>query len=506
MSRIDHSLLGEPRSAGVLLHPTSLPGKYGIGTLGSEAEQFIDFLVVSGQRLWQMLPVGPTGYGDSPYQGFSAFAGNPLLIALEPLQTAGLLAEEDLADWPSRDSQDPARIDFRAVIPWKKAILHKAFSRFLATATSSQRTSWRRFQQDDAPWVADYAMFMALKELHGGVGWPDWRQEYRDRDPDSLRAFAGDHAEEIDFHIVQWIFSRQWRRLRAVASKRGISLVGDIPIFVSLDSADVWTDRALYQLDDDGLPTVVAGVPPDYFSETGQLWGNPIYRWENHEKTGFAWWQKVLVSRFDMFDYVRVDHFRGFCAYWAVPFGEPTAINGEWIPAPGRRLFTLLEERLGRLPIIAEDLGVITPDVVDLMNRFGFPGMKVLQFGFDAKEKNDHLPHGYVRNSVVYTGTHDNNTVTGWFNAASEAERALALRYLASDGTEIHWDFIRGALASSAHFAITPMQDILGLGSETRMNLPGTLGANWQWRMTAADTGTPAERLRELSQLYGRNS
>jgi 4-alpha-glucanotransferase len=288
MSQIDHSLLGEPRSAGVLLHPTSLPGKYGIGTLGPEAEQFMDFLVSSGQRLWQMLPVGPTGYGDSPYQGFSAFAGNPLLISLEPLLAAGLLETKDLGAWPSSDSHDPASVDFRALIPWKKAVLLQAFARFQATAAPSDRASFQRFRHKDAAWVTDYALFMALKEAHDGVGWPDWRQEFRDRDPQALRAFADGHSDEIDFHIfVQWTFVGQWDRLRAAARKRGISLVGDIPIFVSLDSADVWADRSLYQLDESGLPTVVAGVPPDYFSKTGQLWGNPIYRWENHAKTGF---------------------------------------------------------------------------------------------------------------------------------------------------------------------------------------------------------------------------
>ncbi|MCK4514021.1 MAG: 4-alpha-glucanotransferase, partial [Spirochaetaceae bacterium] len=415
---------------------------------------------------------------------------------------------KDLAGWSEREWNDPTRIDFLSLIPWKNSILQKAFVRFQSIATPSQRADLDRFRHDDALWVDDYALFMALKEVHEGVGWPDWRREYRDRDPQALREFAIDQSQAIDFHtFVQWIFHDQWHKLRALAATRGISLIGDIPIFVSLDSADVWASRRLFQLDESGRPTVVAGVPPDYFSDTGQLWGNPIYQWDEHEKTGFEWWQRVLVSRFDLFDYVRVDHFRGFCAYWAIPFGEPTAAHGQWIPAPGEALFRVLEERIGRLPIIAEDLGVITPDVVELIDRFGFPGMKVLQFGFDEKEQNDHLPHGYVRNSVVYTGTHDNDTVLGWLASASDADRSFALRYLASDGTTPHWDFIRGALASPAQFAITPMQDLLGLDSEARMNRPGTLGGNWQWRMSApADTNVLAARLREITQLYGRSS
>jgi len=507
MIGIDHSLLGAPRSAGILLHPTSLPGQYGIGTLGPEAEQFLDFLVTSGQKLWQVLPVGPTGYGDSPYQGFSAFAGNPLLVALEPLQLAGLVEKDELTAWREREPKDPTQVDFRSVIPWKNAILRKAFTRFLSAATPSQHASLDKFRTDDAPWVDDYALFMALKEAHDGVAWPEWQTEYRDRDPQALREFAADQSQIVDFHtFVQWVFHDQWHRLRALATARGISIIGDIPIFVSLDSADVWSNRSLFQLDDTGQPIVVAGVPPDYFSDTGQLWGNPIYKWEAHEKTGFAWWHRVLMSRFDLYDYVRVDHFRGFCAHWAVPFGEPTAAHGEWMPSPGEALFRTLEERIGRMPIIAEDLGVITPDVVGLMDRFGFPGMKVLQFGFDEKEANNHLPHAYNPNTVVYTGTHDNDPVLGWLASASESDRSYALRYLASDGTAPQWDFIRGALASPARFAITPMQDLLGLGSEARMNIPGTLGGNWQWRMPVFPADAIATRLGDLSQLYGRSS
>lgn len=508
MPQIDHSLRGEPRSAGVLLHPTSLPGRYGIGTFGPEAEAFLDFLARARMRLWQVLPLGPTGYGDSPYQGFSAFAGNPLLVALEPLVAAGYLTAADLADRPGADpvAGATAGVDFGALIPWKSRVLRLAFNRFMRGTRGTGRQPLATFRSENASWVEDFARFMALKEAHGGAPWSGWPRAFADRDERAVRAFAAEHTGEIDFHIfVQWIFASQWNALHRLAAERGISIIGDIPIFVSRDSADVWANRPQFQLDSDGRPTVVAGVPPDYFAETGQLWGNPIYNWQVQERNGFRWWQDVLESRFRRFDFVRVDHFRGFCAYWAVPFSEPTAENGEWVPAPGAHLFQTLAARIGRLPIIAEDLGVITPDVVELKNRFGFPGMKILQFGFDSAETNNHLPYTYDDNCVVYTGTHDNDTVVGWLATATERDREFAMRYLASDGSEPHWDFIRAALASTARFAVAPMQDLLGLGSEARMNRPGTPGGNWQWRLSTLDGLEPiAARLADLCKLYGR--
>ena len=506
MSHVDHSILGRPRASGILLHPTSLPSPYGIGTMGPEAEQFLDFLVSAGQSLWQMLPTGPTGYGDSPYQGFSAFAGNPLLIGIEELLTSGLLQPDDVAGLALDHPHPPAQVDFRAVIPWKTDILRRAFARFTEVAMPSDRDSLVGFRNEHHAWLEDFALFMALKEAHQGVAWLDWAPGFRDRDPGALQRFAADQSREIDYHaFVQWIFHSQWNELRRGAAERGISIIGDIPIFVSLDSSDVWASRRLFQLDESGNPTVVAGVPPDYYTDTGQLWGNPIYDWKVHESTGFEWWRRVLQGRFTMFDYVRIDHFRGFCAYWAVPSGDATAANGEWLPVPGKELFRSLEEQLGAMSILAEDLGVITPDVVALMDQFGFPGMKILQFGFDEREADDHLPYAYGRNAVVYTGGHDNDTVLGWLSSATEKDRAKALRYLASDGAAPHWDFIRCALSSTAHFAVTPMQDVIGLGSEARMNRPGTLGGNWLWRMTGSEPlADLAIRLRELTELYGR--
>ena len=487
----------------MLLHPTSLPGACGIGSFGPEARRFLNFLVEARQRLWQVCPLGPTGYADSPYQCFSAFAGNPMLIGLEQLRDDGLLEDSDLTDCPP--STD--KVDFGPLIPWKQAVLQRGFEKFRRDSPASERARLQRFEFLNRHWLSDYGLFMALKEAHGGGPWSDWSAELRHREPDVLDAARAEHEERIAFHIfAQWLFFEQWLALRAEANAHGIRIVGDLPIFVAQDSADVWAGQGLFELDEEGVPLVVAGVPPDYFSSTGQLWGNPVYRWEKHQADDFAWWHQVLVNKLRMYDFVRVDHFRGFSAYWSVPRGETTAINGEWVPAPGRELFRSLESKMGRLPLIAEDLGVITKDVVELINQFGFPRMKVLQFAFDSGEDNNYLPHTYDANAVVYTGTHDNNTTTGWLEGASEADREYALRYVNSDGTQPHWDFIRAAIASTAQFAIVPAQDLLGLGSAARMNTPGTTGGNWVWRLTEGQlTAEISSRLGRLTETYGRS-
>ncbi|MFP4377544.1 MAG: 4-alpha-glucanotransferase [Spirochaetales bacterium] len=497
---MNHSILSEPRSAGILLHPTSLPGK-SIGSFGPEAHRFLEFMIAAGQRLWQVCPLGPTGYGDSPYQCFSAFAGNPLLIGLEPLVALGYLDADALADAPDTGN----RVDYGAVIPWKNAVLKQSYARFEQHATNSDRAKLERFVELNASWLEDYALFVAIKEAHEGRPWTEWAPPLRDRHPDAIATFSAEHRERINLsYYLQWVFQTQWYELRAVASAHGIKIIGDLPIFVAHDSADVWAHRELFYLDDVGNPTVVAGVPPDYFSATGQLWGNPIYNWDRHQDDGFAWWIDVLAGKFSLYDYVRIDHFRGFSAYWSIPAGDENALNGHWVGSPGEQLFAAAEERLGKLPVIAEDLGVITDDVVELIERFGFARMKVLQFAFNASERNLYLPYKYERNAIAYTGTHDNDTIVGWLESASEADRAFALRYLRA-GSEPHWDFIRGAFASPAHFAVVPMQDPLGLGSSARMNTPGTLGGNWEFKLTQEQLNPEtARRLYELSELYGR--
>lgn len=501
MHGIDHSILNGPRRAGILLHPTSLPGAHGIGSFGPEAYRFLDFLVSAGQRLWQVCPLGPTGYGDSPYQCLSALAGNTLLIALEPLVEAGYLAADSLADSPGPGST----VDYGRVIPWKQDRLRESFEGFRARATDAERSRLARFERLHADWLDDYSLFVAIKEHHDGRPWTEWDVPLRDRHPEPLARFAADHQERIELvKFLQWLFHAQWSAVRAVAAAHGIRVMGDLPIFVAHDSADVWANRRLFYLDSAGSPTVVAGVPPDYFSATGQLWGNPIYNWDVHQEDGFYWWINVFRSKFELYDYVRVDHFRGFSAYWSVDAHEETALNGHWVPSPGHELFRAAEAQLGRLPVIAEDLGVITQDVVELIETFGFARMKVLQFAFNAAERNLYLPYRYEQNAVVYTGTHDNDTIAGWLASASEADRKFALHYLRA-GEEPHWDFIRGALASTAHFAVVPAQDLLGLGSESRMNTPGTLGGNWTFRLEPDQLdASVAGQLYQMTELYGR--
>ncbi len=503
-----------PRACGLLLHPASLPGPDGIGALDGHLEAFLDFLAAAGQTYWQILPLAPTGYGDSPYAGLSAFAGNPLFIASDSLVELGLVPRERLRDRPAFPAD---RVDYGAVIAWKQRLLAEAFERFAASAPAAWQTDFAAFCAAEAEWLNDYAQFRALKDAHGGRPWSDWPAPLRDRDPAALSAALRELGGAAASHqFQQWLFFRQWRRVREACRERGLRIIGDAPIFVAYDSADVWAHRALFKLDAAGRPTRVAGVPPDYFSVTGQLWGNPLYNWRRLAANGFAWWLARLRHLFRLADIVRLDHFRGFAACWEVPAAAPTAAAGRWVKTPGRKLFTAMKRTFGALPIIAEDLGMITPDVTALRDDFGFPGMRVLQFAFGGDSKSQDLPHNYVTNAVVYTGTHDNDTTVGWYASrpgvgstraadAIERERAFCRAYLDSDGAEIHWDFIRAAYASVAHTAIVPLQDVLGLGSEARLNLPASERGNWSWRCKLEDFATaPAARLRELARLYGR--
>ena len=494
------------RSGGILLHPTSLPGSYGIGDLGPQAYGFVDWLASTGCHLWQVLPLGPTGFGDSPYQCFSAFAGNPYLISLDALLEDGLLTEDDLAELPGFGA---SRVDFGRLIPWKLGLLQKAFSRY-SSASKGLRKEFEQFQKENASWLDDYALFMSLKEANGGGAWSGWEESLRKRKKSALAKARKDHAENILRHsFYQFLFFRQWEKLRAYTHEKDIKIIGDIPIFIAYDSADAWAHPDLFFLDEDSLPAVVAGVPPDYFSATGQLWGNPLYRWDVHKESGYAWWLDRFRSVLQFVDVVRLDHFRGFAGYYEIPYGAPTAETGQWMTGPGKAFFEAVSREFtepgdGTLPIIAEDLGVITPDVVELRETFHLPGMRIMQFGFSGAD-NPFLPHNYVTNCVAYTGTHDNDTACGWFESAPDDERKFALRYLRSDGSDFAWDLIRGIWSSVAVYAIAPMQDVLSLGPEARMNYPSRLGGNWEWRMTEADMSeAAAERLRELNELFLR--
>ena len=502
------------RASGILLHPTSLPGRHGIGDLGPEALRFLEFLAASSQRVWQVLPLGPTGYGDSPYQCFSAFAGNPLLVSLDALRADGLLTASDLVAPPS---SAPSEVDYGAVMAFKKPLLEKASRTFEAGANAAQRGAFDAFRAEQAGWLEEYALFSVIKEAHGGVSWTDWEADIRSRQPGAMSRWRQENAEAIrSREFEQYAFFTQWRALKDACHARGIRVMGDIPIFVAHDSADVWARPDLFQLRSDGRPEFVAGVPPDYFSSTGQLWGNPLYRWDRMEASGFEWWIERFRATLAIVDLVRVDHFRGFEAYWKVPGDAKTAERGEWCKAPGEALFEAVRNALGDLPIVAENLGLITPEVEDLRRRFGFPGMAIMQFAFgnDARSST-FIPHNFERELVAYTGTHDNDTTVGWWNgeagsstrshAQVEKERAYALEYLKSDGTEVHWDFIRALIASVADTTVVPLQDVLGLGSEARMNLPGRPGGNWRWRFENEDlTPEITERLRKYTDIYGR--
>ncbi|MFN7472140.1 MAG: 4-alpha-glucanotransferase [Roseiflexaceae bacterium] len=492
------------RQSGILLHPTSLPSRWGIGDLGPAAYQFVDTLIATSQRIWQVLPLGPTGYGDSPYQCFSAFAGNPLLISPDALIDAGLLDPAERDTYPHFDDHG---IDYGAVIPAKFALLSRAYHAF-GQHTGDLHAEYTAFCAAESRWLPDYALFMALKADHGGITWSSWAPAYAQRDPAALAEARTRLADAIGYQqFLQFMFSRQWRSIRGYANQRGITIIGDAPIFVAYDSADVWAAPELFWLDDTGLPTVVAGVPPDYFSVDGQRWGNPLYRWDAHRAQGYAWWIERIRSNAMLYDLIRLDHFRGFVAYWEVPVAEPTARIGRWVDAPGFELLQALTAALGTLPIIAEDLGLITDDVVRLRDENGLPGMKIMQFAFHGNPAEAFLPHHHIRACVVYTGTHDNDTSRGWYEAATDSERAFLAEYLgkASEHIDPAWDLMRLAWGSVADTAIAPLQDVLDLPNAARMNYPGRLGGNWGWRFRFDELQPHIlERLRVMTHTFDR--
>ena len=495
-----------PRSSGILLHPSSLGSRHGIGDLGGEARRFVDFLAAAGQKLWQVLPLGPTGYGESPYQCFSAWAGNPLLISLEELVEQGWLDPAALENAP-RFPEDS--VDFERLIPWKMALLESA---------ARTPADLDDFCAANRHWLDDFALFAALKAQHQGAAWTHWEPGARDRDAESLARWREQLAGPIAAQkFLQFAFYQQWRELREYARARGVRIMGDLPIYVAHDSADVWAHRPYFHLDAQGNPTVVSGVPPDYFSATGQLWGNPIYRWDALAKDGYRWWLDRFRATFEMVDIIRLDHFRGFEAYWEIPASEPTAVHGRWVKGPGAALFRAAKAEMGDLPLVAENLGVITPEVEAIREEFGFPGMAVLQFAFGTDPQAPTFrPHNFPREVVAYTGTHDNDTTVGWWSSKGsgdstrsdediQRERDFALRYLNTDGQEINWAFIRALEASVANTVLIPMQDVLGLGTQARMNQPATLGGNWRWRYRPGALQPEfAERLRQMAELYDR--
>ena len=503
------------RSSGILLHITSLPGQFGIGDLGPSAYHFADFLHNTHQTVWQILPVVPPGLGNSPYASPSTFAGNPLFISPELLKTDGYLLDEDLAELPDFD---PHFVDFYRVSSFKYALLGKAYERFTTHATTTEKEAFDSFCSREAHWLDDYALFAVLKDNYDGAEWTNWEAPLRTREKKAIRLARKKH----DYHIKkqrfwQYLFYNQWQRLKSYCNEKGILIFGDIPIYVAHDSCDVWSNPHLFHLDENLRQKVVAGVPPDYFSETGQRWGNPIYRWDLMRDNNYAWWTKRFEAALGLLDLVRLDHFRGFQAYWAVPSTEPTAINGEWIQGPGAHFFEVIEKKLDKLPVIAENLGFITEEVTDLMDRFGYPGMAILQFAFDSDSDAGFLPHNYREDLIAYTGTHDNDTIMGWWKNNNSTQNdelvARARKYAASylkfdpaDEQAIVWSFNRALMASVARLAIIPLQDLIGSGSETRMNTPGTLQPqNWAWRFSWDQLPeTMPAKLTQLTDMYGR--
>jgi 4-alpha-glucanotransferase len=489
------------RAAGILVHPTSLPGPGGIGTLGVDTFDFLETLQTVGIACWQVLPLGPTGYGDSPYSALSAFAGNPYLIALDLLVDAGWLLPEDLE---AINALPESHVDFGSLVPIKIDVLWRAFRRIRMSDEYTQAAV--AFSAAEAAWLDDFSLYMAIKDAHGGAPWIEWEPALRAREVAALELARREMSDQIEFHrFVQFVFFQQWNAVKWRAGELGIKIIGDIPIFVAYDSADVWAHQELFQLDDAGLPEVVAGVPPDYFSATGQLWGNPHYRWDVMATTGYTWW----IDRFHMalrqVDIVRLDHFRGFAGAWAVPYGNSTAEHGKWVPGPASQFFSALRAALGSLPIIAEDLGVITPDVRALRAEFEFPGMQILQFAFGSDPDNGALPYNFERNTAVYTGTHDNDTTVGWWMSVKEDERQAVRDYTGTTGLDISWDMMRLAFASVADLAVVPMQDIMRLGTASRMNLPGKADGNWSWRYVRRElTESHLAGLKTMVQNYGR--
>ena len=502
-----------PRESGILLHPTSLPGPFGVGDLGDDAYRFIDFLAGAGQHLWQMLPLGPLAYGNSPYQCLSAFGGNPLLISPSRLVQANLLENSDLENVPDFD---PNRVDYEAASAFKSRILGRSFEIFESRADSGTTQRFDLFCSDNASWLDDFALFIAVREAHGYATCNAWEEGIMQRRTEAMNEWRGKLGARIKrCKYEQFLFFQQWSDLKSYCAERKVRLIGDIPIFISLDSASVWAHPEEFYLNECGAPTVVAGVPPDYFSKTGQLWNNPLYRWDVMARNGYKWWIDRFRATLSFVDIIRIDHFRGFAKYWEIPAGSKDAVNGRWADGPGKALFDKVKDDLGELPIIAEDLGTITPDVIELRESLGFPGMRVLQFAFISGDPKDlNLPYNYPSNTVAYTGTHDNNTTVGWFHGGRATtlseetrrrERQRVVKYTGTDGKDIHWDLIRLALSSVANTAIIPLQDVLGLGGEARMNTPGTVGSNWSWRFTSEMlTEEARDKLAEITSIYGR--
>ena len=491
------------RKSGILLPVASLPSKYGIGSFSKEAYEFIDMLEDAGQSLWQILPLGPTAYGDSPYQSFSTFAGNPYFIDLDELVNEGILTEEECSnyDWGSNDQY----IDYEKIYLSRFKILKIAYER----SKINENEAFRAYCENNNWWLDDYALYMAIKDSYNGKSWIEWDSNIRTREPEAIDKYKEELKDDINFYkYQQYIFSCQWAKLKAYANEKGIKIVGDIPIYVALDSADTWSNLELFQLDKDGIPVSVAGCPPDAFSATGQLWGNPLYDWEYSRNTNHEWWIKRIEYSFKLYDVVRIDHFRAFDEYYSIPYGEDTAINGSWKKGPGIELFNTIKEKLGDVDIIAEDLGFLTETVKQLLDDTGYPGMKVLQFAFDSREDSDYLPHNYTKNCIVYTGTHDNNTIKGWYKEISSEDKQMSVDYINnkySKEDEIHWDFVCLGMRSVADTCIIPVQDYLGLDSEARINTPSILGNNWNWRMSKGSLSKDIiEKIRMLTKLYGR--
>lgn len=489
------------RASGILLPISSIPSSYGIGSFSKEAYEFVDFLEKAGQSYWQILPLGPTGYGDSPYQSFSTFAGNPYYIDLEELIRDGLITGEqcESRDW----GESEAYVNYEKIYNSRFIVLRKAFE----NSQLNEDKDFQEFVEENAFWLSDYALYMAVKDFYKGKSWSEWDEDIRLRKPEAMAGYEKQLEREILFYkFQQYLFDTQWRKLKKYANEKGVKIIGDIPIYVALDSADTWANPELFQLDENRRPVSVAGCPPDAFSSTGQLWGNPLYQWDYHKETDYAWWIQRISYCYKLYDVVRIDHFRGFDEYYSIPFGDTTAEFGHWEKGPGYDLFKVMKKKIGNKPVIAEDLGFLTPTVNQLLKKSGYPGMKVLQFAFDSREESDYLPHNYTANSVVYTGTHDNDTTVGWYQAINRRDRSFARKYLnIKSSRELEWNFIRAALGSVSDTAVIPMQDYLGLGSEARINVPSTLGTNWKWRMVKGQIPEGlAEKIYDMCRLYGR--
>lgn len=489
------------RKSGILLPVSSIPSKYGIGTFSKQAYDFIDSLEKAGQSYWQILPLGPTGYGDSPYQSFSTFAGNPYYIDLETLIEEGYLTEADCEKCDFGDNDE--YIDYEKIYLSRFKVLKTAF----LGSHIEEEADFQQYVKDNSYWLDDYALYMAVKNSFDGKSWSEWDEDIRLRKSEVMKQYREKFAEEVTFYqFQQYLFAKQWFALKEYANSKKIQIIGDIPIYVAFDSADTWANPELFQLDDTLTPVAVAGCPPDSFSATGQLWGNPLYRWDYHKETGYAWWMKRISYCYELYDVVRIDHFRGFDEYYSIPFGDETAEFGHWEKGPGYDIFKTMKTQLGEKAVIAEDLGFLTKSVIKLVKKTGYPGMKILQFAFDSREESDYLPHNYVANSIVYTGTHDNDTTLGWYGQLNRRDKAFAKKYLhIRSNKDIQWEFIRAAMASVSDTCIIPMQDYLGLGAEARINIPSTLGLNWKWRMLPDQfTDELAERILDMTKLYGR--